>query len=192
MKILGISASYGLHVALLDDKKVLFSYSNAEELRSDNLLQIIDDGLKKCKLDFEEIDALAVCVGPGSFTGSRVAISLAKGLLVGRQKKIITFESFDAFGSGNVMLSGFGNFVYVKDETSKACVDMNTISKFSGVTDSKILADKFGLSLAKFDMANAIAEKLSCGEIVDESSLTPVYLRASQAEIERDKKNDRR
>ncbi len=192
MKILGICASYGLHVCLIDDEKVLFNYSREEELKSDNLLSIIDEALVKLSLTFSDIDVVATSVGPGSFTGSRVAISLVKGLVAGQNKKLISFETFDAFGNENVVLSGFGKFVYIRDGENRACVELDSIKNFDGVTDNENIAKTLKIKKVKFDMTSVILNKARCGEFVKIEELSPVYLRASQAEIERSKKNDRR
>lgn len=192
MKVLGVCASYGLHVAVIDDDKTLFLYSNQDEVKSDNLLSIIEDGLKQSKLKFSDIDVIATCVGPGSFTGSRVAISLVKGLFVGQEKKLVSFESFDCFGTGDVVLSGFGKFVYLKQGENKSCVEIENVKNFSGTTDSESLAKTLGAKKIAFDMVNVICNKVKRREFITIQELMPIYLRASQAEIEREKKNDRR
>lgn len=192
MKTLGICASFGLHVCVIDDGKTLYSYSREDELKSDNLLTIIDTGLSSCNLSLKDIDVIATCVGPGSFTGSRVAISLVKGLFVGQNKKLVSFESFDCFGDGDVVLSGFGNFVYLKQKDKKACVEIDSIKNFSGVTDSEVVANRLGIKKVAFNMAGVINKKVEAGEFIQIENLMPVYLRASQAEIDREKKNDRR
>lgn len=45
--------------------------------------------------NIKEIDAIAVTIGPGSFTGIRVGLSLAKGLAFGLDKKLITVNNFE-------------------------------------------------------------------------------------------------
>jgi tRNA threonylcarbamoyladenosine biosynthesis protein TsaB len=45
--------------------------------------------------NIKDMDAIAVTVGPGSFTGIRVGLSLAKGLAFGLDKKIITINNFE-------------------------------------------------------------------------------------------------
>ena len=44
---------------------------------------------------FDDLDAIAITIGPGSFTGIRVGLSLAKGLAFGLQKKIIPVNNFE-------------------------------------------------------------------------------------------------
>ena len=192
MLVLGICASYGLHVCLLSGGVSLYNYSKSSELKSDNLLEIVDTALKQNSLTFKDVDVVATCVGPGSFTGSRVAISLVKGLLVGQEKKVITFESFDCFSEGDVVLSGFGNFVYLKQGDKKECVELSSVKDFNGVTDNIEIAESLGIKVVGFDMRNVINKKVKAGNFSAISDLMPVYLRASQAEIEREKKNDRR
>ena len=44
--------------------------------------------------DLNLIDAIAVTIGPGSFTGIRVGLSIAKGLAFGLDKKLIPINNF--------------------------------------------------------------------------------------------------
>ena len=48
----------------------------------------------------EEIDAVAVGAGPGSFTGVRIAASLAKGLCFGRDRGLFAYSSLLATAAG--------------------------------------------------------------------------------------------
>ncbi|WP_162127114.1 tRNA (adenosine(37)-N6)-threonylcarbamoyltransferase complex dimerization subunit type 1 TsaB [Flavobacterium phycosphaerae] len=50
-------------------------YSHAEKLHV-----FIEDILKKSQVNFQEIKAIAVSKGPGSYTGLRIGVSTAKGL----------------------------------------------------------------------------------------------------------------
>ena len=54
------------------------------------------------------------------------------------------------------------------------------------------IAESLGIKVVGFDMRNVINKKVKAGNFSAISDLMPVYLRASQAEIEREKKNDRR
>lgn len=188
MKTLGICASFGLHVCIINDDKVVYSYSREDELKSDNLLTVIDNGLKENKMSFADIDVIATCIGPGSFTGSRVAISLVKGLFVGQNKKLIAFNAFDCYSDGDVVLPGFGEFVYLRQNGKQSCIEIGKIENFKGVCCSDSLANFFKSKRANFDMTNIIKRKLKENEFVAIENLMPVYLRASQAEIDREKR----
>lgn len=53
----------------------------------------IDEILKRNKLSFLQVDAIAVSAGPGSYTGLRVGMATAKGLCYALQKPLITINT---------------------------------------------------------------------------------------------------
>jgi tRNA threonylcarbamoyladenosine biosynthesis protein TsaB len=58
-------------------------------------LGAIDDALAQATLQRDAIDALAVGVGPGSFTGLRIAVTYAKGLALALGRPLIGVSSYD-------------------------------------------------------------------------------------------------
>ena len=82
MRILGIeSSAAAASAAIVEDGKLLAeTYLNAGLTHSQTLLQLTDACLAVAGLGLEQIDALAVANGPGSFTGVRIGVSLVKGL----------------------------------------------------------------------------------------------------------------
>ncbi|HEX8371035.1 MAG TPA: tRNA (adenosine(37)-N6)-threonylcarbamoyltransferase complex dimerization subunit type 1 TsaB [Pyrinomonadaceae bacterium] len=60
-----------------------FWVGNAEISRSEDLLPVISDLLKKNRIHQKHIDLIGVSLGPGSFTGVRVGLATAKGLALG-------------------------------------------------------------------------------------------------------------
>src|SRR5436190_20161310 len=55
----------------------------------------LSNELKKKNLFLKDTDAISVMTGPGSFTSIRVGLSLAKGLAMAINKKIITITDFE-------------------------------------------------------------------------------------------------
>ena len=57
------------------------------------------DGLERlfgeCQITWEQIDAVAVSLGPGSFTGLRIGLSTAKGLVMAAEKPLIGISTLD-------------------------------------------------------------------------------------------------
>ena len=56
----------------------------------------VDELLHQTGVDAEELDAVAVGMGPGSYTGLRIGVSFAKGLCYGLQIPLIAVGSLDA------------------------------------------------------------------------------------------------
>lgn len=60
---------------------------------SENLAQFIDSLLKRNHINYSELKAIAVTKGPGSYTGLRIGVSLAKGLAYGLNIPLIGIDS---------------------------------------------------------------------------------------------------
>ncbi|MFI3289829.1 MAG: tRNA (adenosine(37)-N6)-threonylcarbamoyltransferase complex dimerization subunit type 1 TsaB [Rikenellaceae bacterium] len=56
----------------------------------------VDELLKECGVEATELDAVAVSKGPGSYTGLRIGVSLAKGLCYGLNIPLIGVGSLEA------------------------------------------------------------------------------------------------
>lgn len=82
MKILGIDSS-GLvaATALMSDGIVTAEYQiHNKKTHSQTLMPMISEMMSMADVKPEELDAIAVSEGPGSFTGLRIGASIAKGL----------------------------------------------------------------------------------------------------------------
>ena len=63
--------------------------------RGTNAFRMIEQALAEAKIEREQIDALAVGLGPGSYTGIRAAIALAQGWQLARGVKLLGISSAD-------------------------------------------------------------------------------------------------
>ncbi len=71
-------------VALLRDGELLGEkLGPSEQTTAESLLPSLDELFADCGLTLDSVDAFAVSVGPGSFTGLRVGIATLKGLAFG-------------------------------------------------------------------------------------------------------------
>ena len=81
MKILAVdSSSKTASAALLEALNPIARFSVKTETHSAVLLPMIEDMLKAAKTAVRDLDLMAVTIGPGSFTGVRIGVSLVKGL----------------------------------------------------------------------------------------------------------------
>lgn len=82
MKILALETSAkAVSAAVTEDGRVLASgFQDTGLTHSRTLMPIVEHILKNADLTMADIGAVAVAVGPGSFTGIRIGVSAAKGL----------------------------------------------------------------------------------------------------------------
>ncbi len=98
MKILGLDSS-GLvaSVAVVEEDVLLSEYTvNHKKTHSQTLLPMLDEIARMIELNLEEVDAIAVAAGPGSFTGLRIGSATAKGLGLALDKPLIAVPTVDA------------------------------------------------------------------------------------------------
>ena len=68
-----------LKVSLIKDDKIIFDKElHTKNDHSSYLVPTIDDAFKSNNIDFKELDEIIVGNGPGSFTGTRISIAVAK------------------------------------------------------------------------------------------------------------------
>lgn len=98
MKLLGIeSSSLTASVALVTDGILTGEYTvNFKKTHSQTLLPMLDTVAKMVELDLNSLDAIAVCAGPGSFTGLRIGSATAKGLGLALKKPLLSVPTIDA------------------------------------------------------------------------------------------------
>lgn len=98
MQILGIeSASLVASVALWKDDVLMGEYTvNHLKTHSQTLLPMMDEMVAMLGVDLQEIDAIALSNGPGSFTGLRIGSATAKGLGLALHKPVLEIPTVDA------------------------------------------------------------------------------------------------
>jgi len=157
--------------------------------------------------NFENIEAIAVAAGPGSFTGIRVGLSLAKGLAFGLEKKLIPINNFElTFARLNEIqtdlkyciiieakLPEYYFAVYQNGEiTPKGSDTLENLIK-TLQNDTIIVGDfddETQLKHCYFEYINVknlkneadsfgslAEEKFKCGELVDSAKAEPLYLK---------------
>lgn len=84
-------------IAIIDDEKVISEFTlNVKATHSEKLMAAIDHLLNVSGLGLDDMDGIAVSIGPGSFTGLRIGLSTAKGLSYALKKPLISISTLDA------------------------------------------------------------------------------------------------
>ena len=231
MKILGIDTSTKFcNLGLIEDENILIEYTinGLKKKHSSILVPAIKNLLKTIGLKIEEINGIAVSMGPGSFTGLRIGLCVAKGLCYARSLPLLGIPTLDA------MAFPFKEIPYLicpileskKDEIYDVvfrggvsldkvmdyqCEDIQSllfrlsslkeqiifsgdgIKKYRDIIKEKIGKDALFIdSQLNLPVATSIAflglNKLKKGEKDNIFTLSPFYLRKSEAEIIWEKK----
>ena len=98
MLILGIDTSTKVgSVALFDDKKGVLAevIINTKSNHSATIMNAIDYILNLADCSVDDLDKVAVTVGPGSFTGIRIGIAIAKALVFKKDIKMTAMNTLD-------------------------------------------------------------------------------------------------
>ena len=83
-------------VSIIEDGKVIDSENiNIKKSHSEFILILIKDLLKRIKISLNQLSAIAVSEGPGSYTGLRIGVSTAKGLCFSLDLPLLSVNSLD-------------------------------------------------------------------------------------------------
>ena len=87
-------------VAVVDGRGCRAEYSlQSSRTHSRRLLETVERVMVESETDWRQLDALAVGLGPGSFTGLRIGLSSAKGLALATGKPLLGISSLDGLAA---------------------------------------------------------------------------------------------
>jgi tRNA threonylcarbamoyladenosine biosynthesis protein TsaB len=173
MKTLGIDTStMTAGVGIVEDGEILVDLKfDVRVTYSEILMPTIDLAFRTVGMKIDDLDGLAISIGPGSFTGLRIGLSTVKGELKRESEYMaVSVEDLVEKISKKTLFVGPGARLYQKELTGllgeKACFALNDQSTPSGAC------------IARMGMS-----KLARGETEDVANLEPLYIRMSEAEL---------
>lgn len=112
MLILGLeSSAKAASAALCRDGELIAQYSQCSGLtHSRTLLPMVEDLLQNTETRLDDVDAVAVACGPGSFTGIRIGVAAVKGLCWAAEKPAIGVSTLAAM-AWNGVAAGEGSLI---------------------------------------------------------------------------------
>ena len=215
MNILAIDTSTMIStVTIANDNEILGDFNvNQQKTHSESLVPMIETLLNLLGMEIKDIDEFVIAEGPGSFTGLRIGMTIAKTLAQVNDKKLIPISTLLALANNSSsdnlkvpMLDARGNrvygAVYDKDFNEIIKEDLYTIEDFSEMVNDldeeiELIGD---ISLKYEDLfekakvlpinfRNTIGKSLIKLALENKNDydlyqLVPNYLRKSQAERE--------
>ena len=224
MKVLALeTATLTGGAAIVDDSAGLIGEVriDVKVAHSERLMPSVEWLLEASNLTIEEIDAFAVSIGPGSFTGLRIGVSTVKGFAYAANKPIVPVPTLDAMAGMFTfcphiicpMLDARKNQIYtalykwegtrcekIMPEVAADPVEflgqINETVVLTGdgsetyrelivstLKDNAVFAPATKMSPSAAAVAEIAVEKIKRGITADPVSLTPFYIRKSEAEV---------
>jgi len=193
--------------------RLIKSVTPAEQSHGALIMKGIEQLLQSANCLVQDINAIVVATGPGSFTGLRIGIAAAKGMASALKIPVVGVNLLEL---AEYKLAGVGQNLKVVlpfkkgsyfvaalekgkiDESMVAAVSHDELFKHANgslvasvgnVDLSQLFSDKsklFDSDKTDYDASDLIylgVEKLNRNEIPDLAKLEPLYLQKSQAEI---------
>ncbi len=198
MKYLFIdSATTNLVVAIINDGKIAYIYDNNDNHdTSSKMMPVLALAFDKAGFKPQDIDKIFVVTGPGSFTGIRVGLTVAKTMAYSLNIPIVPISSLEVMASGNggtALINARRGYVFAGTYDN----DLNDIYPDSYVLMNDSLAKPY-ISYDNFDFETVkpnidilkVIIKHENDKDVSPHTLKPNYLKLTEAE-EKLKKHDR-
>lgn len=190
---------------------------------AERLLPVTTFVLNEAGLAFEDVDVLAVSVGPGSFTGLRLGVATWKGLALARELPLVGVPTLDAMSRRadawkgpvcpliDARMDEVYGALYVFDDAGRRCLVPPSVGPVERLLEetpaetlffgdgalryeeriraclsaARLLPQHHG-AVAATAVAAEAAAMLEAGAPSDAAEVEPVYLRKSQAEMNRE------
>lgn len=184
MKILLIdTTTKDLVVALIcGDTVIDCTQPNLGTRHSETLCLAVDQLLQKSNVKFDDLDAYACAIGPGSFTGIRIGVSTVKGYNVACPKKLLALNTLQAIscsvncGAKGSAIIDAGNGYYFADYTNGVAPCLIAYD------DPRIQTAGSGANASNYFDGLVLLAKQKYESDAFDDTLEPLYIRKSQAE----------
>ena len=169
--------------ALLADDRLLGEIViNSALTHSETIMPAVDELLSRENLTCADVDLFAVAAGPGSFTGVRIGVCAAKGMAHAAGKPCARVNSLAALAAGLPFVPGVVCPILDarREQVYCAAYRWTGAARFAP-PHARVLRASSAAYWARLDSSCHMEARL----------LTPIYLRAPQAERERSEKATR-
>ena len=190
------TSSFVMYVAIAENHQVLAVYE--EEVLKDmasKIIPVLEELFTKVSFSLEDIDKIFIVNGPGSFTGVRVGVTVAKTIAWALKKKIIPISSLEFLATTKVstrykipVIDARRGYVYggVYDETGNPILS----DCYMPFEDLKSYWDE-GTIISRDSIPNKQNPKLDVLQLIERHQndegvnphqLNPEYLKLTEAE----------
>jgi tRNA threonylcarbamoyladenosine biosynthesis protein TsaB len=133
--------------------------------QAERLMPLLEEVLAAAGKGWDDLDAVAVGIGPGNFTGIRIAVSAARGLALGLSKPAIGVSTLEAQA----------------EDTPRPCLSLHDARR--GMTFAQVLGPKGAGAPEIVMQPETVQPDLPRAPIVDPAKLTPAMARIAAARL---------
>ena len=151
MKILAVDTSAtAASVAVAEENKLIGEFSiNTALTHSQTLMPMVDELLNNTGLSVNDIDAVAVNAGPGSFTGVRIGVAAVKGIAFPKNLHCVSVSTLESMAYNML-----GNDCIVCSVMDARCSQVyNALFRVKGCTVTRMTDDR---ALSLTDLKNEL------------------------------------
>lgn len=187
-------------VAILEDENILFYFEDSNDNKlSERIMPIISDAFSQVKLKPNDIDTIFVVNGPGSFTGIRVGVTIAKTIGWALKIKVVPISELELMATTHFdgdyivpLIDARRDYVYagvydssltniVKDSHILIADLMDLLPSDKNIVFTSFDEFDFDTIKTKYDIIKIINNHLN-DEGVNPHKLNPNYLKLTEAE----------
>lgn len=112
MKLFIDTHSEKVTVAIIAGSKVIHKEKESDRSHSEVVVPLIEEMLKSENMELRQVEEIVVVNGPGSFTGVRIGVTIAKTIAFSLNIPIKTISSLEMYG---VSADGYFDIVAIED-----------------------------------------------------------------------------
>lgn len=181
-------------VALSRGQEILaFKENLTPFVQAENLIIMLEEIMKEANLEYSNIDYLAVTVGPGSFTGIRIGLAVAKGISYAcKNIKPVAITNFETafyrlkmqvkkFNSAIIILNAYKNQLYLQKISKDGCMSDPMIIDYKSF-ENYLLSNK---SLGTICTGNGLQSVYNYIRHIDHVTLLPRFPKVKALHIAR-------
>ena len=134
--------------------------TEGQNAHSEKITNFIREVMETAKIDYKQLDAVAVSKGPGSYTGLRIGVSMAKGICYAADLPLMAIDTLEAMAYG------------MKEKLGSQIADNDLLIPMIDARRMEVYASIFDANLNKIeDTAARVIDENSFSELSQDRHL---------------------
>ena len=183
------SATTNLVVAIIENEELVYIYDSADgHDTSGKMMPVLAQAFEKANLKPQDINKIFVVTGPGSFTGIRVGLTVAKTMAYSLNIPIVPISSLEVMVSGSggtALINARRGYVFAGSyDSALDCLYPDSyVLMNDNLKKPYISYDEFDFAVDKPDVdILKVIKKHENDQSVNPHTIKPNYLKMTEAE----------